>query len=77
MFDKIITRVIEQFTDPLQLITIGAIVCLLLVIRSQVQLLNRKEDVLEKMSEELSQHAAAVRQSITLLEVLVYNRRPE
>jgi hypothetical protein len=72
MLEAVLKKLIEQFTDPLQLITMGAVVCLLLVIRSQVALLNRREDVLEKMASELSEHAVAVRECITLLEVLVY-----
>ena len=71
MIDGAFTKVLDRITDPLQLLTLVFILCLFLVIKMLVDLLNRKESILEKMVAELGANSASVKQAVMLLELLL------
>ena len=71
MIDGAFTKVLDRITDPLQLLTLVFILCLFLVIKMLVDLLNRKETILEKVVSELGANSASVKQAVLLLELLL------
>ena len=71
MIDGAFTKVLDRITDPLQLLTLVFILCLFLVIKMLVDLLNRKESILEKMVAELGANSASVQKAVMLLELLL------
>jgi len=74
LFESIFKSVFEKLTEPIQLISMAVIVCLFLVIRMMIQLLNRKEDILEGLVQELISHGNSVKEAVTLLEFLVLGK---
>jgi len=71
MIDGAFGKVLDRITDPLQLLTLVFILCLFLVIKMLVDLLNRKETILEKVVSELGANSASVQKAVMLLELLL------
>jgi hypothetical protein len=75
VIDTIIKEVLDKLKDPTQLVFVAVVVCLFLIIRMLIQLLNRKEGILEGLVKELMAHGANVKEAVKLLELLVLKDR--
>ena len=77
MVEEIFKMVLDKLSDPLQLFSMVFILCLFIIVRMIITLLSRKEDILEALISELRANSMSVRQAVTLLEFLVYGKRPK